>query len=321
MAPEGASHEPRPLASPAATPTLTSPSTTRWGEENAPRRSFPQRPGRAAGSTPPASPEACVRFSDWSSSASLLGCSLADWRRSGGGPEGRAEAVRGQEGAMAAVAQCVRGALRPRYPLLSFSLRTSPRLLCVATQQKNTGQNLEEDQSQSQNEQKVEPSSAEKMLTEEKAKLEEQLKEVTDKYKRALADAENVRQRSQKLVEEAKLYGIQSFCKDLLEVADILEKATESVPKEEIKDENPHLKSLYEGLVMTEVQIQKVFKKHGLLRLNPVGAKFDPYEHEALFHAPMEGKEPGTIALVSKIGYKLHGRTLRPALVGVVKDA
>ncbi|XP_009888853.1 PREDICTED: grpE protein homolog 1, mitochondrial [Charadrius vociferus] len=199
--------------------------------------------------------------------------------------------------------------------------RTSPRLLCVATQQKNTGQNLEEDQNQSQNEQKVEPSSAEKMLTEEKAKLEEQLKEVTDKYKRALADAENVRQRSQKLVEEAKLYGIQSFCKDLLEVADILEKATESVPKEEIKDENPHLKSLYEGLVMTEVQIQKVFKKHGLLRLNPVGAKFDPYEHEALFHAPMEGKEPGTIALVSKIGYKLHGRTLRPALVGVVKDA
>ncbi|KAJ7427299.1 GrpE protein 1, mitochondrial [Willisornis vidua] len=219
---------------------------------------------------------------------------------------------------MAAVAQCVRGALRPRlplHPLLSAALRTSPRLLCAATQQKNTGQNLEEDQSQ-----KAESSSAEKVLAEEKAKLEEQLKEVTDKYKRALADAENVRQRSQKLVEEAKLYGIQSFCKDLLEVADILEKATESVPKEEIKDDNPHLKSLYEGLVMTEVQIQKVFKKHGLLRLNPVGAKFDPYEHEALFHTPMEGQEPGTIALVSKIGYKLHGRTLRPALVGVVKD-
>ncbi|KAM9192918.1 grpE protein homolog 1, mitochondrial [Mergus octosetaceus] len=220
---------------------------------------------------------------------------------------------------MAAVA--ARGALRSRSPLLGWALRTSPRLLCVATQQKNPGQNVEEEQSQSPSEQKAEASPAEKMLGEEKARLEEQLKEVTDKYKRALADAENVRQRSQKLVEEAKLYGIQSFCKDLLEVADILEKATESVPKEEIKDENPHLKSLYEGLVMTEVQIQKVFKKHGLLRLNPVGAKFDPYEHEALFHAPMEGKEPGTIALVSKIGYKLHGRTLRPALVGVVKDA
>lgn len=114
---------------------------------------------------------------------------------------------------------------------------------------------------------------------------------------------------------------IQGFCKDLLEVADILEKATQSVPKEEIRDDNPHLKNLYEGLLMTEAQIQKVFTKHGLLRLDPLGAKFDPYEHEALFHTPVEGKEPGTVALVNKVGYKLHGRTLRPALVGVVKEA
>lgn len=170
-------------------------------------------------------------------------------------------------------------------------------------------------------EQKSEPPVPDKVLLEEKGRLEEQLRETVEKYKRALADTENLRQRSQKLVEEAKLYGIQGFCKDLLEVADILEKATQSVPKEEIRDENPHLKSLYEGLVMTEVQIQKVFTKHGLLRLDPVGAKFDPYEHEALFHTPVEGKEPGTVALVSKVGYKLHGRTLRPALVGVVKEA
>lgn len=122
-------------------------------------------------------------------------------------------------------------------------------------------------------------------------------------------------------MEEAKLYGIQGFCKDLLEVADVLEKATQSVPREAVRDDNPHLKSLYEGLLLTEAQMQKVFAKHGLLRLDPVGARFDPYEHEALFHAPVEGKEAGTVALVSKVGYKLHGRTLRPALVGVVKEA
>ncbi|XP_054841152.1 grpE protein homolog 1, mitochondrial [Eublepharis macularius] len=197
--------------------------------------------------------------------------------------------------------------------------RTS-RMLCTVTQEKSTGPNLEEEPNHQQNEQKSDSDSASKLLIEEKTKLEEQLKEMTDKYKRALADAENLRQRTQKLVEEAKLYGIQSFCKDLLEVADVLEKATESVPKEELKDENPHLKNLYEGLAMTELQIQKVFGKHGLVKLNPLGAKFDPYEHEALFHVPMEGKEPGTIALVSKVGYKLHGRTLRPALVGVVKE-
>ncbi|XP_045690047.1 grpE protein homolog 1, mitochondrial [Phyllostomus hastatus] len=213
-------------------------------------------------------------------------------------------------------ARCV-SLVRRNLPALALSLRPTPRLLCTATKQKNNGQNLEEDVGHS--EQKTDPPSSEKTLLEEKVKLEEQLKEATEKYKRALADTENLRQRTQKLVEEAKLYGIQAFCKDLLEVADILEKATQSVPKEEISEDNPHLKNLYEGLVMTELQIQKVFTKHGLLRLDPVGAKFDPYEHEALFHAPAEGQEPGTVALVNKVGYKLHGRTLRPALVGVVK--
>ncbi|KAM3938701.1 grpE protein homolog 1, mitochondrial isoform 2-T2 [Leptodactylus fuscus] len=188
-------------------------------------------------------------------------------------------------------------------------LRTCPQLMCTAAQQPNNPvQEREEEKGKKPAEESTE------QLTAEKAKLEEQ-----DKYKRALADTENLRQRSQKMVEDAKLYGIQGFCKDLLEVADILEKATQSVPKEEIKDDNPHLKNLYEGLVMTEVQMQKVFKKHGVVKLNPVGAKFDPYEHEALFHTPVEGKEPGTVALVTKVGYKLHERTLRPALVGVVK--
>ncbi|KAG9479753.1 grpE protein homolog 1, mitochondrial [Eleutherodactylus coqui] len=192
--------------------------------------------------------------------------------------------------------------------------RTCPQLMCTAAQQPNNPvTESEEEKSKKQAEESAE------QLAAEKAKLEDQVKDVTDKYKRALADTENMRQRSQKMVEDAKLYGIQGFCKDLLEVADILEKATQSIPKEEIKAENPHLKNLYEGLVMTEVQMQKVFKKHGIVKLNPVGSKFDPYEHEALFHTPVEGKEPGTVALVTKVGYKLHERTLRPALVGVVK--
>lgn len=192
-------------------------------------------------------------------------------------------------------------------------------MLCTATQQKNGHRTEEEAEKPEHEAEKPEQGAAEKSQMEEKTQLEEQLKDMTDKYKRALADTENLRTRSLKMMEDAKLYGIQSFCKDLLEVADILEKATESVPKEEVTSENPHLKNLYDGLVMTEVQIQKVFTKHGLIRLNPDGQKFDPYEHEALFHAPVEGKEPGTVAIVTKVGYKLHGRTLRPALVGVAK--
>ncbi|XP_046385077.1 grpE protein homolog 1, mitochondrial isoform X1 [Ischnura elegans] len=143
--------------------------------------------------------------------------------------------------------------------------------------------------------------------------------ELEDKYKRALADGENLRKRLTKQIDDAKIFGIQNFCKDLLEVADILAKATESVPKEEVSDSNPHLKSLYEGLVMTELQLQKVFKKHGLVPMNPIEEKFDPNLHEALFQQEVQGKSAGTIVVVSKIGYKLHERVIRPALVGVAK--
>ena len=79
------------------------------------------------------------------------------------------------------------------------------------------------------------------------------------------------------------MFGIQGFCKDLLDVADVLGKATETVPKEEISEKNPHLKSLYEGLVMTEAQLQSVFKRHGLEIVNPLDEKFNPNYHEALF--------------------------------------
>lgn len=157
------------------------------------------------------------------------------------------------------------------------------------------------------------------LLNKELNELKEHKDVLEDKYKRALAEGENIRARLTKQINDAKLFGIQGFCKDLLDVADVLGKATESVPKDEITEKNPHLKSLYEGLIMTEAQLQKVFKKHGLVSLNPIDEKFDPNQHEALFQQEVEGKEPGTIVVVSKIGYKLHERIVRPALVGVAK--
>ncbi|KAJ8919092.1 hypothetical protein NQ315_012077 [Exocentrus adspersus] len=151
------------------------------------------------------------------------------------------------------------------------------------------------------------------------SELKEKNSELLDKYKRALADNENLRARLTKQIEEAKTFGIQSFCKDLLDVADVLSKATETVPNEEINNNNPHLKSLYEGLIMTEAQLKSVFKRHGLEQVNPINEKFDPNYHEALFQQDVEGKAPGTVTVVSKIGYKLHDRVIRPALVGVSK--
>lgn len=99
------------------------------------------------------------------------------------------------------------------------------------------------------------------LINKELMDLKNHKNELEDKYKRALADGENLRVRLNKQILDAKMFGIQGFCKDLLEVADILGKATESVPKNELTEKNPHLKTLYEGLKMTEAQLHKVIKK------------------------------------------------------------
>ena len=123
-----------------------------------------------------------------------------------------------------------------------------------------------------------------------------------------------------KQIDDAKLFGIQGFCKDLLEVADILKKATELVPKEDLQN-IPQLKNLFDGLTMTESQLVKVFSKNGLVKIDPpTGEKFNPNIHEALFQQPKtEESLSETIAAVTTVGYKLHNRTLRPAVVGVFK--
>merc|ERR1712226_546633 len=160
----------------------------------------------------------------------------------------------------------------------------------------------------------------EKLLAEKEKMLEDSKKEALDfkdRYVRSLAEGENIRKRGLKQVSDSKLYAIQGLAKDLFEVADILEKATESVPEEE-RSKNEHLKHLYDGVVMTEIELQKVFKKHGLEKVDPLDEPFDPNFHEALFQFPVEGKASGTVANVQKIGYKLNGRALRAAKVGVV---
>ncbi|KAG5450126.1 GrpE protein 1, mitochondrial [Clonorchis sinensis] len=144
--------------------------------------------------------------------------------------------------------------------------------------------------------------------------------QLEDKYKRALAESENMRKRFMRQVDEAKMFAVQSFCKDLLDVADVLTKATNSAPADQlVPGVNPHFTNLYEGLKLTEQQMLQVFERNHLVRIQPAeGDRFDPNFHEAVFQAPrQDGKEPNTIAVVTKVGYKLYDRPLRPAYVGV----
>jgi len=161
----------------------------------------------------------------------------------------------------------------------------------------------------------------EKILAEKTKEIEDAKKEAADfkdKYMRALAENENIMKRNQKFLADAKLYAVQSFSKDLLDISDVLEKATESVSQDELKA-NKELNDLYQGLTMTYTELHKVFVKHGLEKEDPLGQKFDPNFHEAVFQMPDPQKEKGSVAVVQKVGYRLHGRTLRPAIVGVVQ--
>ena len=151
--------------------------------------------------------------------------------------------------------------------------------------------------------------------------LEKQLKELKDHYLRALADQENLRERTRREKEMAQQLAIKGFAKDLASVADVLEIALNSVPEEQRKnDDNPHLKSLYTGLHMTVAELIATFKRHGFESFDPIGTKFDPNLHQAMFQAPVPDKEAGTVFAVTKKGYMLHGIVIRAAQVGIVQE-
>lgn len=129
-------------------------------------------------------------------------------------------------------------------------------------------------------------------------------------------------------MQAARDFAIQKFAKDLIESVDNLDRALSIVPKENLTDPNKsedrkQLISLYEGLKMTEEVLMSTLKKNGLERFDPSaeGAKFDPNEHEATFMVPIEGKEDNTVFDTQQKGFKLHGRILRAAKVGVVKNS
>lgn len=67
-------------------------------------------------------------------------------------------------------------------------------------------------------------------------------------------------------------------------------------------------------------RLQGVFAKHGLEKIRAVGEKYDPFLHEVVCHTAADGAPPGTVTLVTQDGYKLHGRTIRHAHVGIAME-
>jgi molecular chaperone GrpE len=139
-----------------------------------------------------------------------------------------------------------------------------------------------------------------------------------------VAEFRNLQERTKRDMQTARDFGIQKFAKDLVDSVDNLDRALAMVPAEKLSaaDASKDLVALYDGLRMTESILMSTLKKHGLERFDPSVAseKFDPNEHEATFMTPMEGKENNTVFHTQQKGFKLNGRVLRAAKVGVVKN-
>ncbi|KAK7977507.1 mitochondrial co-chaperone GrpE [Apiospora saccharicola] len=169
------------------------------------------------------------------------------------------------------------------------------------------------------------PSSAEAEL---KKKLEAKDKEATewkDKCLRSVADFRNLQDRTTRDMKSARDFAIQKFAKDLVDSVDNLDRAL-TMGEEKLKAlkegeaVNEDLKAFYEGVKMTDGILMSTLTKHGLERFDPEGDKFNPNEHEATFMTPMPDKEDNTVFHVQQKGFKLNGRVLRAAKVGVVKN-
>lgn len=149
------------------------------------------------------------------------------------------------------------------------------------------------------------------------AALEEQLALAKDQTLRALAELENYRRRAQKEREDAGKYAVSSFARDLLSVSDNLRRALEAFPEDARQD--IRVANLIEGIEATEKDLLKTFDKHGIQKIEPLDAPFDPNFHEVMFEAAIPGKAGGVVIQVIEPGYVLNDRLLRPARVGVSK--
>jgi molecular chaperone GrpE len=149
--------------------------------------------------------------------------------------------------------------------------------------------------------------------------LAKEAADARDKMLRTLAEMENLRKRTAREVSDARTYGISGFARDVLDIADNLQRALDAVPAEARAAADPGLKALIEGVELTERSLHNALEKNGVRKFDPAGEKFDPNVHQAMYEVPDASVPPGTIAQVVQAGYMIGDRVLRPALVGVAK--
>ena len=151
------------------------------------------------------------------------------------------------------------------------------------------------------------------------AALEAEVASLKDRLLRTLADMENLRRRGEKDIADARAYAVTNFARDMVNVADNLRRAIESAPEDARAAVEGALKSVLEGVELTERDLLNTLERHGIKKLDPVGQRFDPNFHQAMMEIPDTTVPNGTVKQVIQTGFAIGDRVLRPALVGVAK--
>lgn len=151
-------------------------------------------------------------------------------------------------------------------------------------------------------------------LQQELAIAEQKAQENWDKAIRTQAEMENLRKRTQKDLEDAHKYALNSFAKELLPVLDSLELGLQAAT-----GDSEEVKKFREGSELTIKQFERVFAKFNVVAVDPIGQPFNAEQHQAVVMQEVEGATPNTVVNVFQKGYLLNGRLLRPAMVVVAK--
>jgi len=154
---------------------------------------------------------------------------------------------------------------------------------------------------------------------EDAAELHQKNADLHDRLLRLAAEMENVRKRAEREVADTRTYAIAGFARDMLTATDSLSRALQMLPAEARDTADGPLKSLIDGIDMTEREMQRLLAKHGVKPIEAEGQKFDPHRHQAMFEVPDPTRPEGTVVQVVQTGFSIGDRVLRPAMVGVAK--
>ena len=149
--------------------------------------------------------------------------------------------------------------------------------------------------------------------------LAKEVAELKDRLLRTLAEMENLRRRTEREVADTRQYAVASFARDLLTVADNMQRALNTLSDDFRDQADPVVKSHIEGVELTERELLKVMEKHGIKKFDPQGQRFDPNLHQAMMQVADPSVPDNTVVQVMAPGYMIAERVLRPALVGVAK--